>query len=211
MGFAIDNLKQFIVVVLFIWSFTTVIPFINLGANNLIAFFMLYAIVVMIRRLDITFERYRSTFIGFMLIPYGIAIMSIIILDLLAKQITIAAEYSCYFMRGNYRPVSMMVSVGLFMWGSSWKLQDNKWKNYLAEATFGVYLFHMYPPVMRFLFEKVFSLQYIVDKPYALLYLIAVTIIIFMSGVLVESVRKILFYIATILISKIIPNDNFRA
>ena len=71
---------------------------------------MLYSIVIIIRRMGITFESYKSEFRG--LILYSMAVVNIIALDLLGKKVSFAAEYSCCFMRGNYRPVSMMVADG---------------------------------------------------------------------------------------------------
>ena len=110
MGFSVDVLKQFTTVMLVIWSVSTIVPFVNWGANNLLAFLMLYSIVIMIKRMGITYENHKSECKALILIPYIVAVISIIVLDLIGKKITSAAEYSCYFMRGNYRPVSMMVS-----------------------------------------------------------------------------------------------------
>ena len=194
MGFTINNLKQFTMVLLFIWSLTSLIPFVNLGANNLIAFLMLYAIVIVIKRQNITFESYKFKFIGLILIPYSIAIISIIVLDLFGKKIPLAAEYSCYFMRGNYRPVSILVSVGVFMWATTWKMKESKVVDYLAESTFGVYLFHMYPSIMSILFEKIFSLEGLSSKPYVILYCVGATASIFFCGVLIDSIRKMIFF-----------------
>lgn len=73
---------------------------------------MLYSIVIIIRRMGITFESYKSEFRGLILILYSMAVVNIIALDLLGKKVSFAAEYSCCFMRGNYRPVSMMVADG---------------------------------------------------------------------------------------------------
>ena len=203
LNFVIDDLKKYVLIILSVWSFSTLIPFANVGANNLIAFLMLYAIVILIKRLKITFDDYKKVFSGFILVPYGIAVLSIIILDLLGEKIAVAAEYSCYFMRGNYRPVSMMVSIGLFMWGTSWKVKTNKLINCLADATFGIYLFHMYPPVMKLLFENLFIINQVIYKPYAVLYCIAVTLGIFVVGVLIDLIRRVLFYYCTFMISRI--------
>ena len=193
MGFSEDILKQFTTVMLVVWSVSTIVPFINWGANNLLAFLMLYSIVIMIKRMGITYENHKSEFKALILIPYIVAVISIIALDLVGKKISSAAEYSCYFMRGNYRPVSMMVSIGLFMRGTSWKVRTNKVLDYLAEATFGVYLFHMYPANMTYLFEKLFSLQKVIEKPCAVLWVVAVTAIIFVTGVAIDSLRKAMF------------------
>ena len=208
MGFSVDILKQFTTVMLVIWSVSTIVPFVNWGANNLLAFLMLYSIVIMIKRMGITYENHKSEFKALILIPYIVAVISIIVLDIVGKKISSAAEYSCYFMRGNYRPVSMMVSIGLFMWGTSWKVRSNKVIDYLAEATFGVYLFHMYPANMTYLFEKLFSLQRVIEKPYAVLWVIAVTAIIFVVGVAIDSLRKAMFYSCEFLTNWIRAKNN---
>ena len=209
MWFSDDSLKQFTLVILSVWSLTSLIPFVNLGASNLITFFMLYAVVIVVRRLNITFEDHKFKFICFMIIPYCAAIISIIVLDLLGSKITAAAQYSCYFMRGNYRPVSMMVSVGLFMWGTSWKIKSNRMLDYLAEATFGIYLFHMYPTMSKLLFERVFSLQDIIYKPYAVVYLVIATLAIFVAGLLIDSIRRLLFFVCSFLVGKIrVKNES---
>ena len=135
MGFSVDVLKQFTTVMLVIWSVSTIVPFINWGANNLLAFLMLYSIVILIKRMGITYENHKSGFKALILIPYSVA----------------------------------------------------------AEATFGVYLFHMYPANMTYLFEKLFSLQKVIEKPYAVLWVVAVTAIIFVTGVAIDSLRKAMF------------------
>ena len=69
---------------------------------------MLYSIVIIIRRMGITFESHKSEFRELILILYSMAVVNIIALDLLGKKVF----FRCSFMRGNYRPVSMMVADG---------------------------------------------------------------------------------------------------
>lgn len=81
MGFSVDVLEQFTTVMLVIWSVSTIVPFANWGANNLLAFLMLYSIVILIKRMGITYETH-------VLIPYIVAVISIIVLDLVGKKIS---------------------------------------------------------------------------------------------------------------------------
>ena len=71
--------------------------------------------------------------------------------------------------------------------GSRWKLKTDKAIDYLAEATFGIYLFSMYPANMTYLFEKLFLLQHVIEKPYAVLGPVAVTAMILAVGVAIDS------------------------
>lgn len=123
-----------------VWSISTLIPYVDLGSNNFSAFLMLYAVVVYIKRKKITYSSYKKQCAGVIIIPYFLAILSIIVLDVLGTRLNAAATYSCYYLRGNFRPVSMLVSIGIFIWGVSWKIKYDRWINYIANATFGVYL-----------------------------------------------------------------------
>ena len=64
---------------LVIWSVSTIVPFVNWGANNLLAFLMLYSIVILIKRMGITYETHKSEFKALVLIPYIVAVISIIV------------------------------------------------------------------------------------------------------------------------------------
>lgn len=191
-----DDLKKCIIVMLGIWSVSTLIPYVDLGANNFCAFLMLYAVTIYVKKNKVTYLTYKKQCIGCIVIPYIFAIISIIALDLLGTRFKVAATYSCYYLRGNFRLVSMLVSIGFFIWGISWKIKYNKGINYIADATFGVYLIHMYPTVTKYLFSDVFNLGNFVDKNYCILYLIYGTIAVFSMGVLLDKLRVGIFYIA---------------
>ena len=79
------------------------------------------------------------------------AVSSIVMLDVLAVRIPAAGKYSCYYLRGNYRPVSLILSICIFLWAQTWTLQSRV-INTLGGMTFGVYLIHMYPSVMKWMF-----------------------------------------------------------
>ena len=190
-----DSLKKCMLVMLMIWSVSTLIPYIDLGANNFCAFLMLYTIVIYVKRKEITYTAYKKQFVGGIVIPYLFAVISIMALDMLGTKFQTAATYSCYYLRGNFRPVSMLVAVGIFMWGVSWKIKYNKWINHIADATFGVYLIHMYPTVMKYLFTNIFDLRNVIDKNYCVLYLLYGTIVIYLTATAVDKVREGIFYV----------------
>lgn len=61
----------------------------------------------------------------------------------------------------------------------------------------------MYPPVMKILFERIFLIQGVIDKPYAVLWLIVITMVIFLLGLLIDTLRKALFNVCNLLLSRI--------
>lgn len=203
MRFEIGELKKCILVMFAIWSLTTLVPYTAYGANALTSFMTLYAVTLYIRRKQIVFREKKKMIEGMIVIPYLFAVLTIIALDLLGIRIPAAAEYSCYYMRGDFRPVSMLVSIGLFIWAISWKVKTSRIINSIAAGTFGIYLIHMYPTVMKFLFIEVFTLNEVIYKPTAVLYLFGVTLLIFTVGMCVDSLRRGLFSITGRVIEKI--------
>lgn len=201
-----DNLKKCIVVMFGVWSISTLIPYVDLGSNNFCAFLILYAAVVYIKRKEITYSSNKKQCAGAIIIPYMLAILSIIVLDVLGTRFNAAATYSCYYLRGNYRPVSMLVSIGFFIWAVSWKIKYDRWINYIANATFGVYLIHMYPTVMKYLFSNVFDLSGYIDKNFCIFYLLCGTLTVFLFGVVIDKLREGVFFI----IDKIIMISTIR-
>ena len=57
---------------------------------------------------------------------YTIAFISIIILDILGNKIQVYNNFACYFIRGNYRILLVIISIGLFLWMLNWKVKYNK-------------------------------------------------------------------------------------
>ena len=202
-SFTKEELKKCIAVMLAVWSVSTLIPYTNLGASNFTAFLTLYAIVVYIRRQNITYDENKKKVRQLVMIPYAFSVLSIGALDLLGKKIPTAALYSCYYIRGNFRLVSMLVSIGIFLWSTSWNMKRNKVINYIADLTFGIYLIHMYPPVMEWLFKQVFNLSRYINTEWAVPYVLGGTTIVFIGAGIIEAIRMCLFNMMKSKISKL--------
>ena len=54
---------------------------------------------------------------------------------------------------------------------------------------------------MKILFERIFLIQDVIDKPYAVLWLIVITMVIFLLGLLIDTLRKALFNVCNLLLS----------
>lgn len=185
--------RSYIVVAFVLWSVSTLIPFANLGASNLSGFLLLYAAVVYIKRFDIKFNKHvANTGIALMLI----AVASIVCLDLIGIKLGFAANYSCYFLRGNYRPIPLLLSICFFLWALTWRIQST-FINFFGGLTFDVYLIHMYPPIMSWLFTKEFVLESsVLNSWMGIPWALSVTLAIFVSSCLVALSRKAIFQIA---------------
>lgn len=164
----------------------------SFGANNLTCFLLLYAAISYAERAEISYEEYGRVIKLVILLVVIFAVSSIVMLDVLAARIPAAGKYSCYYLRGNYRPVSLILSICIFLWAQTWTLQSRV-INILGGMTFGVYLIHMYPSVMNWMFGSVFVIFGIIDKWYAVPWLLGSTILIFLALSSIECVRKGLF------------------
>ena len=187
--FSDSLIRKLIVVAFALWSASTIIPFADLGASNLNGFLILYACVIYIKRREIQFDG-RIAIFG--IAALFIAVVSIISLDLFGMKFSYAAKYSCYFLRGNYRPVSLLLSLCVFLWALTWQLQS-KVINAIGSLTFDVYLIHMYPPIMKWLFKKQFILEGVIDSWLAIPWSLAVALAIFALTCVIAIFRKMLF------------------
>lgn len=190
-----EELKRLIFTMLFMWSVTTVIPFFDYGANNFLCFVMLYAIIFYARKCSPAFLKDKKKCLLLVLTGYLMAACSIIAMDLLGTKFGAASRYACYFIRGNYRLLPMIISVGIFGLNMGWNIQS-RFINYIASLTFGVYLIHMYPPMMEFLFSgegALFDLsQFVFDRRLPL-YAIAAVVSCFGGCAIIDAVRKLIF------------------
>lgn len=187
-----NEVGKLILVMTVVWSVTTIIPFFEYGSSNFLCFVMLYTVVFYIKKFNPKIADNKKLCAEIAIGCYIIAILSIIAMDLLGRKINIANTYACYFIRGNYRVLPFIISIAVFVCSTAWKVQS-KAINYIAGLTFGVYLIHMYPPVMEFLFEKLFNIKEIIDNPTLPLLSIAVVAAIYIGCSIIEAVRQLVY------------------
>lgn len=176
-----------------IWSVSTLIPFFNYGPTNFLCFITLYAVVFLMKNHDTKLFGDRNKCRLIIYGGYAIAAGLIIGLDYVGIKMGVASEYSCYFIRGNYRLLPMVISIAIFSLGKEWKVQ-NRFINYVASLTFGIYLIHMYPLMMSYLFEDetaIFNMSSVIDKAYLPLWAIGGIVCCFVGCACLEAIRKV--------------------
>lgn len=166
----------------------------SLGANNLTTFLMLYVLVYYIRHYDISILKNKKLRRVLIFGGYAMAFLSIIFIDILGIRYETLNKYSCYYIRGDWRILPICISVGIFLWCANLKIRPNKIINTLGSLTFAVYLIHMHPLVLNLLFKRIFNIGEYMDSSRLILFVIGVTLIIFIGGVSVEQLRVYLFH-----------------
>ena len=185
-----DTLKKLIVVMFCIWSVSTLIPFFDYEPTNLICFILLYAIVYRMKKYGLHVSKKACRLI--ILAGYVIAAISIVALDLIGKRYQTAGNYACYFIRGNYRFLPMVISIAIFLIARDWNLQS-KVINYIASLTFGIYLIHMYPLMMDWLFSNkgsLFDISRYISNSLLPVYAVCGICICFAGCAAIELIRK---------------------
>lgn len=150
-----NELKTLVIIMVSIWTITTIIPVkLSLGASNTSNFFMLFAIVFYIRKYSPSWATKKGFLITLTLVCSMLAILSIIVLDVIGKDIVSIREYSCYYLRGNYRIFPIILSICLFLLWNTLEFKKSSILSSIGALTFAVYLIHMHPMVMTYLFER---------------------------------------------------------
>ena len=184
------DIRKLIVVMTVIWSFTTIIPFFDYGSSNFLTFIMLYAITFYLKKYGIRVLRSKKNCIKLVVLGCLIGFFSIVCMDAVGIWIPEVGKYACYFMRGNFRPLPLLISVGFFAWSTQWKLRGEKLVNNIAKLTFGVYLIHMYPPMKEMLFTKIFNIEMIVERRDMPILAMGTIIVVFVGCCVLELIRR---------------------
>lgn len=184
------DFRCFILIQLIVWS---LIPSITLdNVKNYIdempQFLMIYCIGAYIRLYskDFGIRVYRALFATGTLIY----LFSPVMFDLLGFRISYFANQGNAFYT-RYSLPTLMIAAGLTGICAYKEPRHNAALNYIAGCTFGIYLFHF--SIVDFLFEKYLPItNYVSDWRKTALYLIGCTAALFLSGLIIESVRKMI-------------------
>ena len=189
------ELRNLIIVMVALWTLPTIVPMrLLLGANNITCFFMLYAIIFYVKKFTPTWVLSKKMLMGGVIGGYAIAFASIIVLDFLGMRSSLINEFACYYIRGNWRILPVVISVTMFLWITQFKMRYSRIINWMGGLTFAVYLIHMHPLVIDILFKKMFIIEPYIDSLKLIPYIIGVTFLIFFVCAMIDQIRKWLYW-----------------
>lgn len=120
--------------------------------SSVIWFIILYSIIYYIKRyLDLTKINKLSSL---SIISYILIFISILSFDYLGQKIEIFKIYSTYFIAEN-SILSLVFSISVFLIFLKMDKKSNKYINYLAKGTLGVYLFHENVFIRPYLYNEI--------------------------------------------------------
>lgn len=189
------EMRNLIIVMVVLWTLPTIVPVkLLLGANNTTCFFMLYAIIFYVRKFKPAWAFNKKKLIMGIIGGYAIAFASIIMLDFLGMRSSSINDFACYYIRGNWRILPVVISVTMFLWIAQLKMRYSRVINWMGGVTFSVYLIHMHPLMIDILFKKIFVIEPYIDSLKLVSYIIGVTFLIFFVCAMVDQIRKGLYW-----------------
>ena len=87
----------------------------------------------------------------------------------------------------------VLIAVTFFIYVSFWKDNYYPWVNKIAATTFGIYLISDNNNVREFLWNNLLHMHTIMNKNYAVIYVIVASLVVFIVCSLIEALRKKLF------------------
>ena len=199
-----EEVQKLIISMVLLWTVPTIIPVkLQLGANNITCFFMLYALIFYIRKFQPNWASNKSLLRWVTFGGYAITFVSIIVLDFWGEKSALINENACYYIRGDWRIMPVLISVAMFLWIAQIKMKKNNVINWMGSLTFAIYLIHMHPLMINFLFKKIFILEPYIGSLKLIPYTITVTLLIFIGCAFVDQVRKWIYWIVGRTLKKI--------
>ena len=191
----IDNLNKYeyrmLIIILFI--ILSVIPTFtgsNFIYNNLIWFIYLYLLAGYIR-LHYEKKHEKNLYLNIAISMYIIIFALSEIILIIAKYIPRLLDNSMYFSEINKVP-AVICSVCLFLYFKELKLESNKYINEIASSTFAIYLLHDNYLFKDYLWAVVLKTSNYYNSKFMIIHYIITIILIFIVGVMIEKIRKVL-------------------
>ncbi len=99
---------------------------------------MLYAIIFYVRKFKPAWAFNKKKLIMGIIGGYAIAFASIIMLDFLGMRSSSINDFACYYIRGNWRILPVVISVTMFLWIAQLKMRYSRVINWMGGDIFGL-------------------------------------------------------------------------
>lgn len=155
--------------------------------NQLIWFFVMYftGAFIYLHPVRISCKMY---YIGILVSATGM-ILSFVVLELMSQRIDFFKGHTTYF-RWSNSPFSIISSISLFEIANVSKKKVNATINTIAGCTLGIYLLHENIFIQKILWGKIFNPSKIFTLHELICHAVGAILFVFVSGVIVELIRK---------------------
>ncbi len=178
---------------IFIYSGLGAFYFIGVEFNYVTWFCVLYILGSYIKKYPILYKNKLRFWIIATIVTTTISILSIIIFIFISQRIGLEVNMfrACYLLIDSNKPLTLVLSICLFMTFKNINIKHNKIINTIASCTFGVYLIHDYFwGMQQWLWKDICKNVAFFNSEYLYIHSIIVPIIVFFACVIIEYTRQ---------------------
>ncbi len=181
--------QRFLIVITLMWCIIPTFTGQSLESNELLWFMYLYSLMAYFKMYKNEINIGGSKCILLAMLSVVITFASVIIFDIIGVKIRFFADHALFFY-GMQCMLTVLSSVLLVIGFSKINIGYKKYINIISSATFGVYLIHENSYIRPLLWEDLFKNASYTDSNLLIPYSIAVTILVFITGTIIELLRK---------------------
>ena len=187
MGFSEKQRKLYFVL---LFSIELILPlvFANTISSNIGAFLLFYSIGAQLRLSDQLKQRLLKYDMLFLLLGFGLAIATIVLLDIVAPILGIDINLSMHFI-GRFSPLPIIGAIGLFLVFSSFSI-TSPLINSLAQSAFAVYLISENPNIYPWFWKHIFDNVQYYNTPYMIGVALLQCSIVFLACLIIDKFFK---------------------
>ena len=185
--------RKFIAVLMLFWC---IVPFFSLQEssglfwNQFIWFVVMYIVGGYLRRNRKMFsERIYCTVF---LISNMLMILSVVGMNWLAHYFPVFEGYTTYTRWSNC-PLIICICISMMRLVECRDIRYNKWINYLAAGTLGIYLFHENVFIKDILWNKLFNQSQYIGSYAIIMHIVVAIILVYVLGSIIDMIRRYFF------------------
>ena len=182
--------EKMLLVLGFCWSVMPTFTNSYMASGALVWFIYLYSIAGYIRLWADDFGSKNYIWLSVLLIM--INFMLVILFDVIGFKVRMVAEHPLHWYNMQMLP-TLIIPVCIFIGFKHLAINYSKLVNTIASATIGVYIIHADRFISKYLWRELFRTIDFQDSPYLIIYSLAVTLMIYVSCVLIELIRSRVF------------------
>jgi surface polysaccharide O-acyltransferase-like enzyme len=184
-----SSYQKLILMLVICWSVIPTFTTSSYQSNSLLWFVTLYSISGYIKlhgsNSKFTAKHYFISFLICSVLTYSTSV----VFTLFGRKWDIFSSHATYFY-DQEKVTTLLISLCLFMFFVSLKINYNKCINIVASATFGVYLIHDHSIIRQFLWVDIFQNAQYQDRLILIPYSIAVVVVVFAVCSLIDLFRQ---------------------
>ena len=199
---AMDRKAHFSVMITLVFLFSVIpsvcrrVNFLNVGEGYCLDWFLcLYVIGAYLRRYPVSRGGRKSALLTWLLGAMVYPLSRGVVLLLVHHQAAELSDIDWLCMRNSI--FALTASLGLFHFFLRLRVPEGgraeQWIGRVSPLVFGVYLFHVNPSLYHLLWQRLIHPASLTDSLLLWPYLVAVTLLVFGSGLAVEAIRQRLF------------------